>query len=221
MASLGLSLGAGTRAERAAARAAATARARTVAAAAARAECDRLDEAARPYWARLYAEVRAGRVLVGDPLRAAIVEALTYASERDPADRVRVHVVETGRCSAEAASSVLASLSHAEWCDVTAARAAWVAVERRAEPVRGPVVDLVATRGGRILSMRLDDRAAAAEGRAPSVPGRGPSRERTLHMLDAVCGHRAAGGTSGQWTAWCAARGISRASAARWWARAA
>lgn len=196
-------------------------RARAAVLAEVRAECDAADAAARPAVEAAYAEMRARRRLRGDALRDAVVEALSFASEADPVDRVRVHVVETGRGTLGDASACLSGLSHDDWCAVTSARANWRAVE--GVPVRPAVVlgDCGATAAGRRMLARLDARQAASEGRIVPIPGRGRDRVRVLHLLDAVCAHRSAGGTGGDWVRWCVDRGLSRGAAYRWWARSA
>lgn len=172
-------------------------------------------EAAR--LAAVVAEHRAGRRLTGGALRAAVVEALTYASEHDSVDRVRVHVVERYRGTLPDCQAVLASLTLPEWRAVTAERQAWQSAERVPAPVEaaGAVCDLGATAGGRSVLRRCG-------AYAPAEPvGRGRDARRVEALLDNACAHRAAGGSASAWVRWCADRGMSRAAAWRWWSRAA
>lgn len=156
----------------------------------------------------------ADRRLRGAALRAAVVEALSYASESDPADRLRVHLVETDRGSLGDVRSAAAGLTGADWAAIGRDRSAWQRAEGTSDDRRGRGVSAVA-------SAASVEHVLALIGSTGPVPGRGPSHDRSAYLLGAALAYRREGRTAAAWSAWCAERGMSRASAWRWWSRAA
>lgn len=180
----------------------------------ARAEADAVGARLAERLAPIGDERARGRRLTGSALRAAVVEALTYAGESDPADRLRVHLVETDRGTLADVQAAAAGLSGADWGAIGRERSAWQRAEGVGDDRPGRGISALA-------SAATVEHVSALIGSVGSVPGRGPAHDRTEFILGSALAYRREGRTASAWSAWCSDRGMSRAAACRWWSRAA